>query len=346
MKSAVFHGKHELLIEEKAIPKIGADDVLIRVMACGVCGTDIHIYEGDEGAAKCPIGTTLGHEFSGVVEKIGGNVSVCRKGDRVCVDPNKLCGKCYYCKSGMGHFCEHITGIGTTVDGGFAQYCAVPQSQVYKIAQSTTFEQAAMAEPVSCCLHGIDMCGVQCSDTVAIIGGGMIGMIMLQLARLSGAHTIILIEPVESKREIAKKLGADVLIDPFKEDVKGSLGKKGIRRISAVIECVGSAATIANALDIAGCKSTVMMFGLTKPQAEVPIKPFDVFKREITIRSSYINPYTLPRAVELIDSGKIDVSSMIHTVCGLKGLKGIIAVPERRSLGKYIVNPWMDEGSI
>lgn len=172
MKSAVFHGKHQLCIEEKPIPELRDDEVLIKVMACGVCGTDIHIYEGDEGAAKCPAGTTLGHEFSGVIEKLGKRVTAFKEGDRVCVDPNQLCGACYYCKSGLGHFCEQMTGIGTTADGGFSQYCAVPQSQVFRIAPNTSFEQAAMAEPVACCLHGIDLCQIKCSDTVAIIGGG------------------------------------------------------------------------------------------------------------------------------------------------------------------------------
>lgn len=346
MKSVVFHGKHNISIDEKPMPAINDNEVLLKVMACGVCGTDVHIYEGDEGAAKCPAGTTLGHEFSGVVEQLGKNVTGYRVGDRVCVDPNQPCGMCYYCQRGLVHFCEHMVGIGTTVDGGFAQYCAVPQSQIYPIADHTTFEQAAMAEPLSCCLHGIDLCDIQCADTVAVIGGGMIGLIMLQLAKLSGAHTIILIEPIESKREIGKKLGADICVDPFTEDIKERLTRENIHRISVVIECVGSAATIANALDIAGKKSTVMLFGLTQPQAEVPIKPFDLFKKEITIRSSFINPNTQPRAVELINTKKIDVSSMIYEVCGFEELTEILQDPKRRSQGKYIVNPWKNEGKM
>ncbi|HEX2949981.1 MAG TPA: zinc-dependent alcohol dehydrogenase family protein [Armatimonadota bacterium] len=340
MKSVVFHGKHNISIDEKPMPAINDNEVLLKVMACGVCGTDVHIYEGDEGAAKCPAGTTLGHEFSGVVEQLGKNVTGYRVGDRVCVDPNQPCGVCYYCQRGLVHFCEYMVGIGTTVDGGFAQYCAVPQSQIYPIADHTTFEQAAMAEPLSCCLHGIDLCDIKCADTVAVIGGGMIGLIMLQLAKLSGAHTTILIEPIESKREIGKKLGADICIDPFAEDVKERLARENIHRISVVIECVGSAATIKNALDIAGKKSTVMLFGLTQPQAEVPIKPFDLFKKEITIRSSFINPNTQPRAVELINTKKVDVASMIYEVCGFEELTEILQDSKRRSQGKYIVNPW------
>ena len=205
--------KNDLRIEsiQKPTPKLG--EVVIKVMACGICGTDVHIFHGDEGAAPTPAGTVLGHEFAGVVEAIGDGVKGVAVGDRVCVDPNKLCNECYYCKSGIGHFCEDMIGIGTTVNGGFSEYCVVPESQVYKIADTTTFEMAAMTEPVACCVHGIDMCNISCGDTVAVIGGGMIGLIMLQLAKISGAGKLILIEPVEEKREMAKKLGADICIE-------------------------------------------------------------------------------------------------------------------------------------
>ena len=280
MKSAVFYGKHDLRVQEIEKPVIKEDEVLLKVMACGICGTDVHIFHGDEGAAATPSGTVLGHEFAGVIEEVGSAVKGFKVGERVCVDPNKLCNECYYCKSGLGHFCESMIGIGTTVHGGFSEYCAVPQSQLYKIGDNTTYEMAAMTEPVACCVHGIDMCEITCGDTVAVIGGGMIGMIMLQLAKISGASRLIMIEPVAEKREIAKGLGADLCIDPIHEDVKAVLAANGIDRISTVIECVGKVQTMEQAVEIAGCKSVVMMFGLTAPQDVMPIKPFEIFKKE------------------------------------------------------------------
>lgn len=339
MKSAVFYEKEDLRIEniEKPVPKSG--EVLIKVMACGICGTDIHIFNGDEGAAATPPKTVLGHEFSGVVESVGDGVLGISAGDKVCVDPNKLCGDCYFCKSGIGHFCENIIGIGTTVNGGFSEYCTVPASQVYKIAESTTFEQAAMAEPVACCVHGIDMCNISCGDTVLVIGGGMIGMIMLQLAKLSGAGKLIMIEPVAEKRELCKKLGADICIDPINEDAQEVIKNSGIERISAVIECVGKTSTINQAIELAGKKSVVMMFGLTAPEDTVEIKPFEIFKKEITLKASYINPYTQKRALELIDNGKIDVSSMIYATASLDELPEILRNPSLRSKGKFIITP-------
>ena len=341
MKAGVFFGENDLrVIEiEKPIPK--ADEVLVKVMACGVCGTDVHIFCGDEGCFPTPSGTVLGHEFAGIVESVGENVKTIKAGDRVCVDPNKLCNECYYCRSGIGHFCEDMIGIGTGVNGGFAQYCAVPQSQVYKIADATSYEEAAMTEPVACCVHGIDMCEISCGDTVAVIGGGMIGMIMLQLAKISGAGKLIMIEPVAEKREIAKKLGADLCIDPFGENVKKTLAENGIERISCVIECVGRTNTMEQAIDIAGRKSVVMMFGLTAPDDTITVKPFEIFKKEIVLKASFINPYTQSRALALIDSKKIDVSSIVYAYESLEKLPEILSDAGLRSKGKFIIKPQM-----
>lgn len=340
MKSAVFYGKHQIKVEETMLPEAGDDEVLIKVMACGICGTDVHIYEGDKGAADTNPPTILGHEFAGVIEKTGKNVKKFKTGDRVCVDPNQLCGKCYYCKSGIGHFCESMIGIGTTTDGGFAQYCAVNESQVYKLAENTTYEQGAMTEPLACCLHGIDLCEITTSSVVMVIGGGMIGQLMLQLAKLAGACKIILLEPVAEKRELAKKLGADLCIDPIQEDVKAVLEKNGIHRIQAVIECAGLKATMAQAIELAGKKSVVMMFGLTRPEDEIAVKPFEIFKKEIVLKASFINPYTQQRALDLINTGKVDVSSMVVEYIPLEKMEEVLSNPEVRKKGKYIVRPW------
>ncbi|MBR5739601.1 MAG: zinc-dependent alcohol dehydrogenase family protein [Lachnospiraceae bacterium] len=337
MKAGVFYKANDLRIEEIEKPVPGRDEVLIRVKACGICGTDVHIFKGDKGCFPTPPGTVLGHEFSGIIEAVGADVTEFGPGDRVTVDPNKLCGECSYCKSGIGHFCERMVGIGTSVNGGFAEYCAVPKSQVYRIADGTTYEMAAMTEPTACCLHGIDLCELSCGDTVAVIGGGMIGMIMLQLSKLSGAGKLILIEPVAEKRALAEKLGADLTIDPFREDVPEVLRRNGIERIAAVIECVGKTATIRQAIEIAGKHSVVMMFGLTAPEDILPIKPFEIFQKEITLRASFINPYTQKRALTLIDAQKIDVSSMVYACEPLERLPEILADDSLRSKGKFII---------
>ena len=339
MKAAVFYGKGDLRVEEAVKPVAAKGEILIKVRACGVCGTDVHIFSGDEGAAKTTPPVILGHEFSGEVEETGEGVVDFRKGDRVCVDPNVLCGECFYCKSALGHFCEHMQGIGTTVNGGFAQYVAVPAKQAYKLADGTSFGEGAMTEPVACCLHGIDMCNIRPGDDVAVIGGGMIGLIMLQLARLKGAARVVLIEPVSQKRETALKLGAFMTVDPVKEDAKAAIARAGIKRLSCVIECVGLVSTIEQAIDIAGKAAIVMMFGLTKPEAELKVKPFTVFQKEIVLKSSFINPYTQGRALNLINSKALDVSSMVAEVVPLEKLSAVLSDASLRAKGKFIVRP-------
>lgn len=339
MKSAVFYGKHDLRVEESKKPEIGPWDVLIQVKACGVCGTDVHIYEGDKGAAEVNPPTILGHEFSGVVVQTGAEVVNCKAGDRVCIDPNCYCGTCEPCRNGVAHYCENMIGYGTTVNGAFAEYCAVNERQVYQLGERTSFEQGAMAEPVACCLHGIDMCEIQPGHQVVVIGGGMIGLLMMQLAKLAGATRVALLEPVENKREVAKKLGADICIDPVREDVKGTLKAAGMTWINTVIECVGRPSTIQQAIEIAGNKAVVMMFGLTKPDETISVKPFEVFQKELVLKASFINPYTQKRALDLIDSKRLDVSSMIYEVCGLESLEDVLSKPELRANGKYIISP-------
>ena len=165
-------------------------------------------------------------------------------------------------------------------------------------------------------------------------------MLLVQLAKLAGAHEIILSEPVAVKREMGLKMGATLTVDPINDNIPALLADKGIHRINTVIECAGLPATIKQAISLAGNKSVVMMFGLTKPDDEVAIKPFEIFQKEIEIKASFINPYTQQRALDLINSKKIDVSSMVCDICSLDKLADILSKPELRNKGKYIINPW------
>jgi len=339
MKAAVFHGKKNLKVEEVELPRPKHDEVIIQIKACGVCGTDLHIYEGAEGAAKCTPPTILGHEFSGIVYETGSLVQSVKPGDRVCVDPNDYCGHCYYCRIGKAHFCQNMIGIGTTTNGGFAQYCVVREKQVYKVGGSLSFEEAAMAEPVACCLHGMDLTGVKTGDTVMVIGGGTIGLIMLQLAKLSGASTLVVVEPVERKRELALRLGADIAIDPISQSIGDMLEKYGVKSVDAAIECVGLKNTMEDAIKYVSRGGTAMLFGLTEPNCEIPLMPFDIFRREITIKASFINPYTQTRAVALLESGKINVKDLITDELSLNEINKVFEDNSYRNRGKVIIKP-------
>lgn len=342
MKAAVFHGKNDIRVESVKVRKPGINEVAIKVEACGVCGTDLHIYEGAEGAAKCEPPTILGHEFSGVVYETGEGVKTLKPGDRVCVDPNNMCGGCYYCKIGKAHFCENMIGYGTTTHGGFAEFCTVHKKQVYKIGESLSFEEGAMAEPIACCIHGMDLIGVKQGDVVVIIGGGTIGLIMLQLVKLSGASTIIMIEPVESKRKTALKSGADIAINPFTQQVPEVLNSNGIKNADVVIECVGRKETMINAIEYAGKGGTAMLFGLTEPLCTIPFMPFELFKKEVTVKASFINPYTQDRAVSLLKSGRLNVKDLITDIITLDNINKVFGDNYYRSRGKIIIKPTAD----
>lgn len=336
MRAAVFQGAGSIRILDVPMPAVGPEDVLVQVESCGICGTDVHIFHGRQGAAQTTPPTILGHEFSGVVAAAGQNVHTLQIGDRVCVDPNQLCGACGPCKSGRGHFCTAMTCYGTTSNGGFAQYCAVAAKQVYRLAPEVSFDIGCMAEPVSCCLHGIDLCGIRPGDTVLVIGGGPIGQIMLQLARLSGAAVTVLSEPVEAKRRQALSLGTDFVLDPAASSLPEQLASCGLVP-AAVIECVGLPSTMRQAIQAAAPTSTVMLFGLGSPGDEIPLRPFEVFQKELTIRSSFINPYTMERAVNLINSGRLRLAELVAASISLDSLEHALSSPS--SNGKVIVHP-------
>lgn len=338
MKAAVFLGTHQVEIMQRPIPALEPHQILVEVHACGICGTDIHIFNGAEGAAKTTPPTILGHEFAGIVAAVGSAVTMVQPGDHVCIDPNEMCGGCAPCKTGLGHYCEHMTGYGTTSDGGFAQFCVVPEKQAYVLEPSVPFDIGCMAEPISCCLHGIDMCQITTGNTVLVIGGGPIGQLMLQLAKLAGAAVTILSEPVATKREMALKLGTDYAFDPLTEHVDALLEQKGLIP-NVVIECVGRKQTMLDAIHLAGNKSLVMLFGLGNPADEIPIRPFELFKKELTIRASYINPYTMERAVKLINRNTLKLAELIGSVISLEQLPQTLASQEAFAGGKVIVHP-------
>ncbi|MEG2305421.1 MAG: zinc-dependent alcohol dehydrogenase family protein [Lachnospiraceae bacterium] len=336
MKAAIYHGKCDLRVEEVPEKKLQSHEVKIKVKYCGVCGTDIHIFNGDGGSSAVTPPLIPGHEFSGVVEEVGPGVTNVEVGDRVSGDPNDMCGECYFCKNGKQHFCTNNIGIGTTRDGGFAEYVVMREKQVYKFSDRLSFLEAAMTEPMSCCLHGIDLCDIKAGDTVLVMGGGPIGMIMLQLAKNAGASKVILSEPIQEKRDLAMKLGADKTINPMEEDVQAIL-KTYCSNVNVVIECVGNVKTQANAIQFAGKCATVMFFGLVAPGESLSIQPDDIFKKELKITSSYINPYTYERALQVLESKGIDLESIITNIVPLDEIVDVFTKPEYRRTGKVMI---------
>jgi len=336
MKAAVYFGRHDIRVTDVGEGPLGNNQVRVNVKYCGVCGTDIHIYEGDGGSGAVVPPLIIGHEMSGVVSEIGKDVKSVQVGDRVAVDPNDMCGECYFCKSAQAHFCTNNIGIGINNPGGFAEYVTIREKQVYKIPDNLSFETAALTETLSCCLHGIDLCNIKTGQTVLIIGAGPIGLLMLQLAKMSGAGKIIVSEIVPEKRELALKYGANVVIDPSNEDI-GDVLKANTTNVGCVIECAGTTRTIEQAIKYAGKGATVMMFGLVAPESTVSIKPLEIFMKEIKLTSSFINPYTFDRAIEILGLGKVKVEEIITDIIPLDEINKVFEDSSFRRRGKILI---------
>lgn len=306
MKAAVYFGVHDVKVCDFQEPPLGDGCVKIAVHYCGLCGTDVHKYNGQGGSRPVIPPVVLGHEASGIVVELGEHVRDLKVGDRVTVDPNWSCGGCYFCQNGMTHMCENSRGVVK----GFAEYICPPQENVYKIPDSLSLKHAALAEPLSCCLNGMDLLDVKLGDTVLIVGMGSIGTMMLQLCKLASAANIIVVEPVKEKEALAKQLGATLFIDPINEDVNQVIKDAGIKNVDKVMECVGLKATIEQSLEYAGKCATVMLFGLGDPNKPAAFNQYAAFQKELTIRASFVNPHTTSRAVQLLSSGALDCEAV------------------------------------
>lgn len=340
MKGNFFLGNSSFELRDMEFGPLGPHDVKIRNMAAGICGTDIHIYHGEKGSADVTPPVVLGHEYSGIVEETGACVTTVQAGDHVTVDPNIYCGVCDFCRNGQKQFCDHLTAIGVNFNGGFAEYSVVPDTQVFCLAQGVSFDEGAMTEPLACCLHGVELAGIRCGDTVCVIGGGAIGQLMLQLARLFGAAQVILSEPVEARRTIALELGADFAFDPTKAPLNDQIAQAtGCGGVDVVIECVGK--TIATTQAVAAAKKggRILLFSVPSPDAKYELPLFEVFQKELKITGSFINPDTHQRAVNLINAGKIKSAPLITHRYGLKDLEQAILKQMECDSIKVVVHP-------
>lgn len=332
MIAGVLQAPGKVEITEFPEPPMNEDCVKVAVAWCGLCGTDFHKFAGKAGSRPVTYPVPLGHEISGIVAEVGAKVTNFKVGDRVTVDPNWSCGHCYYCQGGKRHLCENSRGVVK----GMATYICPPVENVYHIPDSLSLREAALTEPLGCCLHGVDLLDIKLGETVAIVGMGAIGSLMLQLCAHSAAAKIVIVEPEESKREAAMEMGATLFVNPTKENSADAIRAAGIR-VDKVLECGGIPATIETALDIAGRGATVVLFGVASPEARVAFKPYEAFTKELVIKTSYINPGTTQRAIDLLASGAIDTARAISKQLELEDLPEEMATRRWSRLGKVVV---------
>lgn len=343
MKGSFFVGADQnpkFEVRKMTFSPLGPHDVLVNNKACGICGTDVHIYHGEKGSADVTPPVVLGHEFAGIVAEVGSEVTSVKVGDHVAMDPNMYCNQCMPCRMGKKQECEHLFALGVNVNGGFAEYAVCPETQCFKVREDISFDEAAMAESLACVVHGIDQAQIQPGQVVLVIGGGTIGLMMVQMARLCGASTIILSEPVEMRRKIGMEVGADAAIDPIHENVpqriKEICGRDGA---DVVIECVGKPFAVEQAFSAAGFAATILLFSVPGVDATVPLPLFDVYKKELRIVGSMINPDTHQRAVNLINSGRLELKKLITHVYDLEHMDEAIHMQMSAESIKVVVHP-------
>ncbi len=343
MKGSFFVGADrdaKFEVREMTFAPLGPKEVLVNNKACGICGTDVHIYHGEKGSADVTPPVVLGHEFAGVVVEVGAQVTSVKPGDHVALDPNMYCGQCMPCRMGKKQECRHLYALGVNVNGGFAEYAVCPETQCFKVSEDISFDEAAMAEPLACVVHGIDQAQIRPGQAVLVIGGGTIGLMMVQMARLCGASSVILSEPVEMRRKIGMEVGADAAIDPTCENVpqriKEICGRDGA---DVVIECVGRPFAVEQAFSAAGFGATILLFSVPGVDATVPLPLFDVYKKELRIVGSMINPDTHQRAVNLINSRRLELKKLITHVYDLEHMDEAIHMQMSAESIKVVVHP-------
>jgi NADPH2:quinone reductase len=340
MRATALTDVGEVTVEKRERPEPAADEVLVQVGACGVCMTDYHMYHGSF-AVETPL--VLGHESAGSIVEIGDDVVGVDPGDRVAINPTVPCNACSYCKRGETHLCENNTSIGgagnTILDGAFAEYVRVPAINVEDIGEMS-FERAALAEPLACCVHGVDQVDLTPGDSVAIIGAGPIGLLLLQAFRNAGAAPIVVSELDPDRRELAGELGADAVIDPNEVDPEVAIPEAAGGPVKVGVEAIGFVPTIQQANAVTAKGGSTLIFGVPDQDATLEISPFDVFFDEVGYRGSFsLTTEDFERAVTMLRYDRIDAESIVTERIGLGDLPTAFERMENAEGLKKVVIP-------
>ena len=313
MKALVVTENGKAEVREVAIPQIGPEDVLIRVKACAICGSDVHGYDGTSGRRRPPI--IMGHEAAGVIEKTGAAVRDFAKGDRVTFDSTEYCGACYYCKKGLINLCENRKVLGVSCaeyrrDGAMAEYIAVPQRILYRLPDAVSFEQAAMVEPLSIAVHAVGLSPVKLGDRAVVVGCGAIGLLVIQTLKAAGCSMIIAMDVDEQKLQTAGRIGAAYTVNTKKENAPDFVRAltEG-RGADLSFEAVGLQATFDTALQCTRKGGGVVLVGNIAGSVTFPLQKAVV--SQIALYTSCASAGEYDICLSLIASGQIDVDSLI-----------------------------------
>ncbi len=299
MKAIVIEKPGTAVLKEVPMPEVGDGEVLVRVQASGICGTDIHIFRGDYFGTYPVI---PGHEFSGIVEQVGHGSNRIKVGDRVAIEPNIACDNCSSCLNNRQNFCENWNGVGVTLPGGMAEYAAVPEKAVYAIGD-LPFTSGAFVEPLACVLHGVERARFSLGDKVLIIGAGPIGILLSRMIQLQGSCSITQVDKNQARLALAVKSGAD--------RTESSLEHVEKDYFDAVVDATGVLSLMEQSISYARKGGTVLMFGVPPSTGTVNLPAFSIFHKGLTVLSSFTSVRNSIQAVRLLTSGKIDVSALV-----------------------------------
>jgi L-iditol 2-dehydrogenase len=346
MKALLLSEYNKLSVAEQPTPEPGPDELLIQVAACGICGSDVHGFDGSTGRRIPPI--VMGHEAAGIVTSVGTDVRDFAPGDRVTFDSTVYCGACDFCLRGEINLCDQRQVLGVSCGeysraGAFAEFITVPARIACHLPDTLSFSDAAMLEAVSVALHGVAVSRMMSEDTVLVIGAGMIGLLLLQAARAAGASRVFIADIDATRLKLAADLGADCTIQAtgaaLVDDVQRLTDGSGV---DVVLEAVGLNETIASAIDCVRKGGTVALVGNISPQVTLPLQK--VVSRQIRLQGSCASAGEYPQAIELIAAGKIKVKPLITAIAPLRdGPSWFQRLHAREpSLMKIVLDPRID----
>jgi L-iditol 2-dehydrogenase len=320
MKALLMKKYLELELTDLPRPDVGAEDVLVRVKACGICGSDVHGFDGSSGRRIPPV--VMGHEAAGIVAAVGANVQGLTEGDRVTFDSTVSCGKCFFCRRGEINLCDNRQVLGVSCGdyrryGAFAEYITVPQNVVYKLPDALSFEKAATCEAVAVAVHAVGLTPVKLGDTAVVVGSGMVGLLVIQALRLAGCGRVIAVDVDPAKLALARRFGADECLNSRQTDVTQFVRDQTHGRGADIsVEVVGATEPLQTALAAVRKGGTLTLVGNITPAVELPLQ--SVVTRQIRLIGSCISAGEYPVCLDLLARGAIQVEPMISATAPLE----------------------------
>lgn len=338
MKAALLYGPRDVRLAEVGDPVAGPREVVVKMSFCGVCGTDLHGWEGWQrgsgAAAANPAPRNLGHEVAGVVADIGREVTRVRVGDRVTVNPYIFCGECFYC---LNDYTTHCTNRRVYTQG-WAEYVLAHESGAYVVPDGVSLEIASQAEPLGACLHAVDLAQVRSGSVALVLGAGPMGMMVHALLRQSGAARTIVSEPSAHRRAIATRMGADVVVDPSTQDlvevVRAETGGVGV---SLAVDAVTRHFTLKQAFDATHRGGTIVMLGQAPAEDQFPFTPIELKTKGLTFKGASSRGHTFDRALRWLQ--RIDFGPLIDDRRTLADLNDVFVAMQNGQVGKVVVSP-------